>query len=288
MSAKTLPGLLARKLGMLTRYDDSGRAYGATVLQCDLNVVTQLRTTDRDGYTAIQVGTRGDKKNTTRAERGHLKSSGQDDAQITKLSEFRVDSVEDYNLGDSITVDRFRSGMYVDVTARTKGRGFQGTVKRWNFAGGPKTHGQSDRWRAPGSIGAGTSPGRVFKGTRMSGHMGNRVRTVLNQLVIEVDLSRGLIFVAGNVPGPIGALVEINEGRRPAIEPVKVVVEPEPIVEEPAAAVDDEIPAEEPTAAVDGETPAEEPAAAVDDEIPAEEPTAAVDGETPAEEQLQR
>ena len=138
MSAKTQPGLLARKLGMLTRYDDSGRAYGATVLQCDLNGVTQLRTTDRDGYTAIQVGTRGDKKNTTRAERGHLKSSGQDDAQITRLSEFRVDSVEDYSLGDSLTVDRFRSGMYVDVTARSKGRGFQGTVKRWNFAGGPR------------------------------------------------------------------------------------------------------------------------------------------------------
>ena len=264
MSAKTQPGLLARKLGMLTRYDDSGRAYGATVLQCDLNVVTQLRTTDRDGYTAIQVGTRGDKKNTTRAERGHLKSSGQDDAQITRLSEFRVDSVEDYSLGDSLTVDRFRSGMYVDVTARTKGRGFQGTVKRWNFAGGPKTHGQSDRWRAPGSIGAGTSPGRVFKGTRMSGHMGNRIRTVLNQLVIEVDINRGLIFVAGNVPGPIGALVEINEGRRPAIEPVKVVVEPEPIVEESVAEAED-TPAEAPVAEAE-DTPAEAPVAETDDD----------------------
>ena len=271
MSAKTQPGLLARKLGMLTRYDDSGRAYGATVLQCDLNVVTQLRTTDRDGYTAIQVGTRGDKKNTTRAERGHLKSSGQDDAQITRLSEFRVDSVEDYSLGDSLTVDRFRSGMYVDVTARTKGRGFQGTVKRWNFAGGPKTHGQSDRWRAPGSIGAGTSPGRVFKGTRMSGHMGNRIRTVLNQLVIEVDINRGLIFVAGNVPGPIGALVEINEGRRPAIEPVKVVVEPEPIAEESVAETDaavaetDDAAAEAPVAETD-DAAAEAPVAETDDD----------------------
>ena len=276
MSAKSQPGLLARKLGMLTRYDDSGRAYGATVLQCDLNVVTQLRTTDRDGYTAIQVGTRGDKKNTTRAERGHLRSSGQDDGQITALSEFRVDSVEGYSLGDALTVEQFVSGMYVDVTARTKGRGFQGTVKRWNFAGGPKTHGQSDRWRAPGSIGAGTSPGRVFKGTRMSGHMGNRVRTVLNQLVIEVDTNRGLIFVAGNVPGPTGALVEIKEGRRPAIDPVKVASEPELIIEEPSATTED-APTEEPSATTE-DAPTEEPSVG-EASAAVEEPTAADDEE---------
>ena len=132
-----------------------------------------------------------------------------------------------------MSVDRFQSGMYVDVTARSKGRGFQGVVKRWNFAGGPKTHGQSDRWRAPGSIGAGTSPGKVFKGKKMPGHMGNRSKTVLNQLVVEVDIARGLIFLAGNVPGPNGSMVEVRQARKRSIDPVKVVIEP-PVSEEVA------------------------------------------------------
>jgi large subunit ribosomal protein L3 len=226
MSVNMQAGMLGRKVGMLTRYDDAGRAYGATVIEFADNVVTQVRTIDRDGYSAVQIGTVGDRKRTTRAQRGHLKASGQEQVSMTVLAEFRTNETDEFDVGTSLSVDRFQSGMYVDVTARTKGRGFQGVVKRWDFAGGPKTHGQSDRWRAPGSIGAGTSPGRVFKGKKMPGHMGNRSRTVLNQLVVEVDIARGLIFVAGNVPGPNGSLVEVRQARKRSIDPVKVVVEP--------------------------------------------------------------
>ena len=226
MSVNMQAGMLGRKVGMLTRYDDAGRAYGATVIEFADNVVTQVRTIDRDGYSAVQIGTVGDRKRTTRAQRGHLKASGQEQVSMTVLAEFRTNETDEFDVGTSLSVDRFQSGMYVDVTARTKGRGFQGVVKRWDFAGGPKTHGQSDRWRAPGSIGAGTSPGRVFKGKKMPGHMGNRSRTVLNQLIVEVDIARGLIFVAGNVPGPNGSLVEVRQARKRSIDPVKVVVEP--------------------------------------------------------------
>ena len=226
MSGNMQAGMLGRKVGMLTRYDDAGRAYGATVIEFADNVVTQVRTVDRDGYSAVQIGTVGDRKRTTRAQRGHLRASGQEQVSMTVLAEFRTNETDELGVGTSLSVDRFQSGMYVDVTARTKGRGFQGVVKRWDFAGGPKTHGQSDRWRAPGSIGAGTSPGRVFKGKKMPGHMGNRSRTVLNQLVVEVDIARGLIFVAGNVPGPNGSLVEVKQARKRSIDPVKVVIEP--------------------------------------------------------------
>ena len=226
MSGNMQAGMLGRKVGMLTRYDDAGRAYGATVIEFADNVVTQVRTIDRDGYSAVQVGTVGDRKRTTRAQRGHLRASGQEQVSMTVLAEFRTNETDELDVGTSLSVDRFQSGMYVDVTARTKGRGFQGVVKRWDFAGGPKTHGQSDRWRAPGSIGAGTDPGRVFKGKKMPGHMGNRSRTVLNQLVVEVDIARGLIFVAGNVPGPNGSLVEVKQARKRSIDPVKVVIEP--------------------------------------------------------------
>ena len=226
MSGNMQAGMLGRKVGMLTRYDDAGRAYGATVIEFADNVVTQVRTVDRDGYSAVQIGTVGDRKRTTRAQRGHLRASGQEQVSMTVLAEFRTNETDELGVGTSLSVDRFQSGMYVDVTARTKGRGFQGVVKRWDFAGGPKTHGQSDRWRAPGSIGAGTDPGRVFKGKKMPGHMGNRSRTVLNQLVVEVDIARGLIFVAGNVPGPNGSLVEVKQARKRSIDPVKVVIEP--------------------------------------------------------------
>ena len=226
MSVSMQAGMLGRKVGMLTRYDDAGRAYGATVIEFADNVITQVRTVDRDGYSAVQIGTIGDRKRTTRAQRGHLKASGQDQVSMTALTEFRTSETDGLDVGASLSVDRFQSGMYVDVTARTKGRGFQGVVKRWNFAGGPKTHGQSDRWRAPGSIGAGTSPGRVFKGKKMPGHMGNRSRTILNQLVVEIDLARGLIYLAGNVPGPNGSLVEVRQARKRPVDPIKVVIVP--------------------------------------------------------------
>tara|TARA_B110000014_G_scaffold224466_1_gene182711 strand:- start:161 stop:1015 length:855 start_codon:yes stop_codon:yes gene_type:complete len=239
MSGNMQAGMLGRKVGMLTRYDDAGRAYGATVIEFADNVVTQVRTMDRDGYSAVQIGTVGDRKRTTRAQRGHLRASGQEQVSMTVLAEFRTNETDELDVGTSLSVDRFQSGMYVDVTARTKGRGFQGVVKRWDFAGGPKTHGQSDRWRAPGSIGAGTSPGRVFKGKKMPGHMGNRSRTVLNQLVVEVDIARGLIFVAGNVPGPNGSLVEVKQARKRSIDPVKVVIEP--VLSEDVADVSEDV-----------------------------------------------
>ena len=128
MSGNMQAGMLGRKVGMLTRYDDAGRAYGATVIEFADNVVTQVRTMDRDGYSAVQIGTVGDRKRTTRAQRGHLRASGQEQVSMTVLAEFRTNETDELGVGTSLSVDRFQSGMYVDVTASTKGRGLQGDV----------------------------------------------------------------------------------------------------------------------------------------------------------------
>ncbi len=204
----TVEGLLGRKLGMLQVFDDEGRLRGATALEVGPCWVTQVRTEEKDGYAAVQVGY-GEKKKLNKPASGHLAASGAPD--LRHLAEFRATG--EVSLGDRIGAEIFEQGELVDVTATSKGRGFQGGVKRHHFRGGPKTHGQSDRHRAPGSIGAGTTPGRVFKGTRMAGHMGAARTTVRNLEVIGRNDDRGVIFVAGTVPGPPGGLVRVRHAR---------------------------------------------------------------------------
>jgi large subunit ribosomal protein L3 len=207
-------GMIGRKVGMMRLYDGAGQAHGVSVIELGPNVVTQLRTPERDGYTAVQLGFDGNRKRLTRPERGHLRRAGAEHSALDELTEFRVDSVDGYELGQQITVEMFQPGQFVTVAGTSKGRGFAGGVKRWNFSGGPKTHGQSDRHRAPGSVGAGTTPGRVFKGQHMAGHMGARTTSVLNLLVVASDPSRNLLFVEGSVPGARSGIVIVEPGRR--------------------------------------------------------------------------
>lgn len=208
-------GMLGRKVGMTRLYDGAGRVRAVTVIECGPNPVTQVRTPERDGYSAIQVGFPGKSKHVNRPERGHLRKANVEQQPLTLLREFRTDDA--YTLGQVLNVGQFEAGQYVNVLGTSKGRGFAGGVRRWHFAGGPKTHGQSDRHRAPGSVGAGTTPGRTFRGQKMAGHMGSRTATVLNLLVVAVDPVRNLLFVEGSVPGPAQALVTVLPGRRAAL-----------------------------------------------------------------------
>lgn len=209
----TIEGLLGRKLGTLQVFDEQGRLRGATAVEVGPCFVTDIRTPERNGYTAIQVGYHEDRK-LNKPESGHLRPAG--NLKLRHLAEFRTDDASAYSLGDQVGPELFVTGEKVDVTATSKGRGFQGGVKRHNFRGGPKTHGQSDRHRAPGSIGSGTTPGRVLKGTRMAGHMGAARTTVRNLEVAGRNDDRNVIFVAGSVPGPIGGLVRIRKAKKVA------------------------------------------------------------------------
>lgn len=207
----TIEGLLGRKLGTVQVFDEKGRLRGATAVEVGPCFVTHVRTPESDGYSAIQVGFQDDKR-LNKPEAGHLKAAG--NLKLRHLAEFRSDATTSYNLGDRLGAELFQPGEKVDVTATSKGRGFQGGVRRHNFSGGPKTHGQSDRHRAPGSIGSGTTPGRVYKGTRMAGHMGAVKTTVRNLEVIARNDDRNVIFVGGSVPGPAGAVVRIRSAKR--------------------------------------------------------------------------
>jgi large subunit ribosomal protein L3 len=209
-----MPGLIGRKVGMMTLYDGGGRARGVTVIEVAGNRITQIRTSDRDGYEAIQVGAPGKKKKLTHPERGHLAAANADREPLSELQEFHVTDIAPFELGQALGADQFEPGTYLNVRGTSKGRGFAGVVRRWNFRGGPKTHGQSDRHRAPGSIGAGTTPGKVWKGQKMGGHMGNRQRTSLNALLVYSDPVRQLLFVEGSVAGSINGIVSVTPGRR--------------------------------------------------------------------------
>ncbi len=203
-----LDGLLGKKLGMTQVFDPTGRAFAVTVIETGPCVVTQLRTQENDGYTGVQLGY-GTAKRLKRPEQGHLKASG---ASSRYLREIRTEDNGDLEVGNTVTADAiFKAGDYVDVSGQSKGKGFQGVIKRHHFNGGPKTHGQSDRWRAGGSIGAGTTPGRVFKGLKMAGHMGDERVTVQNMRIVEVDAERNLVLIAGAVPGANGGLVTIRQ-----------------------------------------------------------------------------
>lgn len=209
----TIEGLLGRKLGTVQVFDEKGRLRGATAVEVGPCFVTDLRTPEKHGYSAVQIGYQEDKR-LNKPEAGHLRAAG--NLKLRHLAEFRSAGGDSYSLGDRIGAEIFEPGEKVDLTATSKGRGFQGGVRRHNFRGGPKTHGQSDRHRAPGSIGSGTTPGRVFKGTRMAGHMGAERVTVRNLEVIARNDDRGVIFVAGSVPGPRGGLVRIRSARKVA------------------------------------------------------------------------
>jgi large subunit ribosomal protein L3 len=189
-------------------FGDRGEVIPVTVLEVGPCVVTQVRTRDRDGYEAVQIGFgEGRPKSLTKPEQGHLRAAGR---LVRYLREFDTDNVEDHQVGEVINADLFSAGQLVDVTGTSKGRGFQGVMRRHGFGGGPRTHGQSDRARAPGSIGAGTTPGHVFKGTRMAGRMGNRRVTVQNLEVVEVLQDRNLVLVRGSVPGAKNGLIMIR------------------------------------------------------------------------------
>lgn len=191
-------GLIGRKLGMTQIFDEQGLARPVTVIEAGPCVVTQLRSQDKDGYEAVQLGF-GIAKRLNKPESGHVRASGH---LVNTLREFKADSYDGIEVGQVFTADTFTAGDVIDVTGTSKGRGFQGGMKRHGFSGGPKTHGQSDRARAPGSIGSSATPGRVFKGLKMAGHMGHERVTIQNLKVLRVDAERNLLLVEGSVPGP--------------------------------------------------------------------------------------
>ena len=188
-------------------FDERGRNIPVTVIEAGPCFVTQIKTDETDGYTAVQVGfDEVREKIITKPELGHLKGAGK---VLRTLKEFRLDEVNDLKVGDEINVDIFEKGDIVAVTGRSKGKGFQGTMKRHNFSGGPATHGQKDRLRAPGSIGAGSSPSRVWKGMKMSGQMGNETVTVSNIEVIEIRSDKNILLVKGSVPGSRNGILQL-------------------------------------------------------------------------------
>ena len=205
-----MPGLIGKKVGMTSIFSPDGKNLPCTVLEVGPCTVTQVKTEDVDGYNAIQLGWGEAKdKNTSKALKGHVQKAGT--SAKRKLVEF-TDFEEELQLGQVLTVDLFEEGGFVDVVGTSKGKGFQGVVKRHGFAGvGQATHGQHNRLRAPGSIGAGSDPSRVFKGTRMAGRMGGKRAKVQNLQVLKVDAEKNLLVVKGSVPGAKNSTVIIEK-----------------------------------------------------------------------------
>jgi large subunit ribosomal protein L3 len=206
-----LKGLIGKKIGMTQIFDEQGVAYPVTIIEAGPCYVTQVRNQERDGYAAIQLGfSEVHPKKLAAGELGHLTANQLPPMRF--LREFR--SKESVSVGDKLTVEVFAVGERVDVLGTSKGKGFAGAVKRHHFKGGKKTHGQSDRHRAPGSRGAGTTPGRVYKNARGPGHMGNDRVTIQALKVVMVDVERNLLGINGAVPGGKGGLVVIKEARK--------------------------------------------------------------------------
>lgn len=205
-----MPGIIGKKVGMTSIYSAEGKAMPCTVIEAGPCVVTQIKTQDRDGYDAVQLGF-GDRKekNTPNALKGHFKKSNTEPK--AKLVEFK--GFDGLNLGDTVQLeDVFAEGEFVTVAGTSKGKGFQGVVKRHNFGGvGQSTHGQHNRLRAPGSIGAASYPARVFKGMRMAGQMGNARVKVENLLILKVLAEKNLLVVKGSIPGHKGSTVVIEK-----------------------------------------------------------------------------
>jgi len=201
--------LLGSKVGMTRIYNEDGTATPVTVLEVSPNRISQLKTVDTDGYDAVQL-TAGSKKSSkvNKSESGHYSKASIESGSFTRES--RVDSVEDFKLGSEVTLDVFEEGQKVDVTGTTIGKGFAGVLKRYNFAGKDATHGNSINHRTPGSIGQNQTPGRVFKGKKMSGHMGAVKQTTQSLTVVRIDLEKNLMMVKGAVPGARGGDVLVK------------------------------------------------------------------------------
>jgi large subunit ribosomal protein L3 len=207
-----LKGLIGKKIGMTQIFDDTGAALPVTLIEAGPCYVTQVRLPELEGYTAVQIGFQEVKpKRLTSGELGHLKKN--ELPPLRFLREFRTKETQ-YKVGEKVTVETFGVGERVDIVGTSKGKGFAGVVKRYHFAGGPKTHGASDRLRAPGSNSSGTTPGRVYRGSRRAGHMGHERVTAQGLKVVLVDIERNLLGVTGAVPGSKGGLVKIQEARK--------------------------------------------------------------------------
>ena len=203
-----MKGILGTKLGMTQIFTEEGIVVPVTVVEAGPNVVTQVKTVEKDGYNAIQVGFEDAKeKSLNKPQKGHLAA-----ANVLKkhLKEFRVDAVEEFTVGQEIKADLFAAGEKIDVTGTSKGKGFQGPIKRHGQSRGPESHG-SRYHRRPGSMGACSFPGRVFKNKKLAGHMGSVKVTVQNLEVVKVDADKNLILVKGAIPGPKGSMVTIKE-----------------------------------------------------------------------------
>jgi large subunit ribosomal protein L3 len=204
-------GLIGRKLGMTRVFGDDGTVVPVSVIEATPNTITRLRTPEQDGYAALQLGA-GTARRVTKPVAGQFKALAKELQKPANVREFRVDATDDYEVGQTVDVSVFEPGELVDVTGVSKGHGFTGTIARHHFKRGPKTHG-STNYRAPGSIGAGTTPGRVFKGTRMGGHMGDDRVTVKKLKVVRVDTERNLILVKGAVPGARNGLLLVQKAK---------------------------------------------------------------------------
>ncbi len=201
-----MQGIIGTKLGMTQVFREDGRVEAVTAIQAGPCTAVQVKTVEKDGYSAVQLGL-GTAKRVKSPQKGHFKDMG----QFRYLREIRLAEGEAVEPGQKFDVSLFNAGDRVDITGLSKGKGFAGVVKRHGFAGGPKTHGQSDRHRAPGSIGATSSPGRVFKGLRMAGHMGSEQKTVRHLEVVQADPQRNLLLVKGAVPGSSNGLLIIKK-----------------------------------------------------------------------------
>ena len=202
-----IEGLIGKKIGMTQVFSDDGSVKGVTAIEAGPCFVTQIKTQAKDGYNAVQLGFE-EVKRLNSPEKGHLKPAGH---SLKYLREFKVDDLVSIRVGQKVDVSIFKPGDLVNVIGISKGKGFAGVVKRHHFAGGPKSHGQSDRHRAPGSVGSTTFPGRVLKGTRMAGHMGDRRVTQRNLKVVQIDPARNLLLVKGAVPGADKGLLIVEK-----------------------------------------------------------------------------
>lgn len=206
-----MAGLIGKKIGMTRIFDENGNIVPVSVVEAGPCYVTQIKTKENDGYDAVQLGYGPQKeKNMTNPVLGHLKKNNV--PPVRRLKEFPSLSAKEVKLGDRVTVEIFEPGEFVKVTGTSKGKGFSGVVKRHGFRGGPKTHGQSDRLRAPGSLGQSSYPSRVFKGVKMAGRSGNAKVSVLGLKVVKVDKDNNLLFIMGAVPGARNNYLEIHKG----------------------------------------------------------------------------
>ena len=201
-----IPGIIGKKIGMTQVFRDNGKMEAVTLIEAGPCTITQVKMADKEGYNAVQLGF-GQAKKLTKAEQGHIKELG----KFKHLREFKIVDPKSVKVGDKVDVSVFQPGDYVSVAGISKGKGFAGVVKRYHFKGGPKTHGQSDRTRAPGAIGATTTPGRVLKGLRMAGHMGMERVTVRRLEVFKTDPENNLLLVRGAVPGNRNGLLLISK-----------------------------------------------------------------------------